>query len=52
MTLLRDIAREDHHAMIIVTHDNRVFQYADRIVAMNDGLIEREVRSHLELENH
>jgi len=28
-------------AVVVVTHDNRVFDYGDRIVEMNDGRVER-----------
>jgi putative ABC transport system ATP-binding protein len=37
MELLRSLAKDRHRAVVIVTHDNRTFQYADRIVAIEDG---------------
>jgi putative ABC transport system ATP-binding protein len=42
MEILRDIASEPSHAVLVVTHDNRIFHFADRIVRMNDGRIAGE----------
>ena len=39
MDLLREVAVADNRACIIVTHDNRVFDLADRIVVLEDGRI-------------
>ncbi len=39
MDLFHDVARRPGRAVIIVTHDNRIFQYADRIAQMDDGRI-------------
>jgi putative ABC transport system ATP-binding protein len=39
MTMLRRLARERGRAVLIVTHDNRVLEYADRIVRIEDGRI-------------
>jgi putative ABC transport system ATP-binding protein len=39
MDLLREVALADDRAVIIVTHDNRIFDMADRILAMEDGRI-------------
>ncbi|GIW79162.1 MAG: ABC transporter ATP-binding protein [Gemmatales bacterium] len=39
MELLRDIALQSDRAVVVVTHDARVFQYGDRIARMNDGRI-------------
>lgn len=43
MELLNSIVKEQGRSAIIVTHDNRIFKYADEIVRMEDGVI---------LENH
>jgi putative ABC transport system ATP-binding protein len=49
MDLLRRVAVQPDRAVIVVTHDNRVFDYGDRIVHMNDGRIESmEERSRSE----
>lgn len=40
MELLRELAVEGDRAVIIVTHDSRVFGFADRIARMEDGHIE------------
>ena len=39
MDLLREVALESDRAVIIVTHDNRIFDLADRILQMEDGRI-------------
>jgi putative ABC transport system ATP-binding protein len=49
MDLLRELALGDGRALIIVTHDARIFSFADRIAKMNDGAIERVVGSAAEL---
>jgi putative ABC transport system ATP-binding protein len=41
MELLRRVAVQPDRAVIVVTHDIRVFDFGDRIVHMNDGRIER-----------
>jgi putative ABC transport system ATP-binding protein len=39
MRLLRDAAVRRDRAVIIVTHDNRIFHFSDRIARMDDGRI-------------
>ncbi len=39
LDLFRQVARSPDRAVIIVTHDNRIFTYADRIARMDDGEI-------------
>ncbi len=39
MDLLRGIAMNDRRCLIIVTHDTRIFDFADRIAKMDDGRI-------------
>jgi putative ABC transport system ATP-binding protein len=39
MDLLKSAAAAPSRAVLVVTHDNRIFHYADRIVAMEDGRI-------------
>lgn len=39
LDLLREVALSEDRAVIIVTHDNRVFDLADRILTMEDGRI-------------
>lgn len=41
MDLLKRIAVRDDRAVIVVTHDSRVFEFADRIAYMEDGRIDR-----------
>ncbi len=42
MDTLREIALDAARAVLVVTHDSRIFRYADRIVHMSDGRIESE----------
>ena len=37
--LLRRLAKVNGHTVVVVTHDNRIFHLADRIVYMEDGAI-------------
>lgn len=39
MELLRKVARSPDRALIVVTHDPRIFDFADRIAHMEDGQI-------------
>ena len=41
MDLLNDVARSPDRCVIIVTHDNRIYQYADRMSEMEDGRVSR-----------
>ena len=44
MDLLREVALAADRAVTIVTHDNRIFDLADRILAMEDGRITHDGR--------
>ena len=39
MEVVRDTALAEDRALIIVTHDNRIFNFADRVARMDDGRI-------------
>ena len=39
MNILRGIAKSPDRALIVVTHDPRIFEFADRIAHMDDGKI-------------
>ncbi|MFM7206275.1 MAG: ABC transporter ATP-binding protein [Planctomycetaceae bacterium] len=43
MELIREVAVQPGRAVIVVTHDARVYSYADRIASMEDGRIESVV---------
>jgi len=49
MDLLKEVALGHDRALVIVTHDSRIFQFADRIARMDDGHIEKVVNSVTEL---
>jgi putative ABC transport system ATP-binding protein len=46
MRLIRQVAVKKDRAVIVVTHDSRVFGFGDRIVHMNDGKIDRIESRH------
>ncbi len=49
LDLFRQVARSPERAVIIVTHDNRIFSYADRIARMDDGeIVEVREQTHAE----
>ncbi|MGQ0628704.1 MAG: ABC transporter ATP-binding protein [Phycisphaerales bacterium] len=39
MRLLKNVALAEDRALVIVTHDTRIFGFADRIARMNDGSV-------------
>lgn len=45
MDLLREVALSSDRSVIIVTHDNRIFDLADRILTIEDGRITDDRRS-------
>jgi putative ABC transport system ATP-binding protein len=42
MVMLTDLARERGVTLVVVTHDNRIFPFADRILCLEDGLLTGE----------
>jgi putative ABC transport system ATP-binding protein len=42
MTILSTIAKQRNRAVLVVTHDPRLFGFADRIIHIEDGLLTRE----------
>jgi putative ABC transport system ATP-binding protein len=41
MELIRQVAVQPERAVLVVTHDHRVYGFGDRIVQMSDGRVER-----------
>ena len=41
MELLRRVALQPDRAVIVVTHDNRVFNFGDTIIHMDDGVVSK-----------
>ena len=39
MEILREIANDKNSTVLIVTHDSRIYKFADRILEMSDGRI-------------
>lgn len=46
MELMRELAVQTDRALIVVTHDARIFDFADRIAYMNDGRITSVADAH------
>jgi putative ABC transport system ATP-binding protein len=44
MDLLRRVAREQAAAVLVVTHDDKIFNRFDRLVSLRDGRVEGEMR--------
>ena len=51
MQIMRELAVSANRALIVVTHDSRIFDFADRIAQMEDGVIRRVVDSPKQMEN-
>jgi putative ABC transport system ATP-binding protein len=49
MELLREVARDPHRCVVVVTHDPRTYAYADRMSEMEDGRILRVLQSPEEI---
>jgi putative ABC transport system ATP-binding protein len=48
--MMRQLAVGEERALIVVTHDARIFQFADRIALMADGVITRVLNSPQEMQ--
>jgi putative ABC transport system ATP-binding protein len=42
MTILARIARDHGRAVLVVTHDTRLLEFADRIIYIEDGALTHE----------
>ena len=43
LEMVRDLSRSPERCVVVVTHDHRIFRFADRIAEMEDGRISRVV---------
>ena len=50
LEILRSVALHADRALMIVTHDSRIFEFADRIAKMDDGHILKVTNSHNDLD--
>lgn len=44
--LLHDLAKQHHSAIVVVTHDNRITHFFDRILYIEDGILGEKVNEH------
>ena len=51
MQLMRELAVNENRALIVVTHDARIFDFADRVAQMEDGAITRVFDSPQQMQN-
>jgi len=42
---MQQLAREQHSTILLVTHDNRILDIADRVLTMEDGHLREDVRN-------
>jgi len=42
MTILRNLVASDNRTVFVITHDHRIFSFADHIININDGIIEKK----------
>lgn len=42
MTILRNLVSFDNRTVFVITHDQRTFPFADHIININDGIIEKK----------
>jgi putative ABC transport system ATP-binding protein len=52
MEILKNVAAKPDRCVIIVTHDNRIFKYADRMTHMEDGRIDHTDTAHFIKQHH
>jgi putative ABC transport system ATP-binding protein len=52
MTLIRDRSRRPDRAVVVVTHDDRIFHLADSIAHMDDGVVDRISRGEHSVQPH
>ena len=49
LELLKGVAMSGKRSLVVVTHDNRIFEFADRIAHMDDGQVDKIVGSAKDL---
>ncbi len=47
VNIIQKLAKEEGCSVLLVTHDNRILDIADRIVRMEDGRLQKEVNQHM-----
>lgn len=51
MELLCEVGKQENRAVIVVTHDSRVYRFGDRIISMSDGRVD-SVTIGNQVQNH
>ncbi|MEM1309075.1 MAG: ATP-binding cassette domain-containing protein [Cyanobacteria bacterium P01_H01_bin.153] len=52
VTLMQKLAKEEHRTILMVTHDNRILDVADRIINLVDGRLESDEALDTFIETH
>ena len=52
MDLITGMAQKNHQTLVIVTHDQELAEYADRIIVLQDGRIEKIQKRIRGVEEH
>ena len=47
VNIIQKLAKEEGCSVLLVTHDNRILDIADRIVNMEDGRLQKELNQHI-----
>ena len=45
MSILRDLVLQQNLTVFVVTHDQRIFSFSDRIIKINDGILVEETHA-------
>jgi putative ABC transport system ATP-binding protein len=45
LTTLKRLSKDEERSVVLVTHDPRVFPYAERLIKIEDGAITYDTRS-------
>ncbi|MDY7031945.1 MAG: ATP-binding cassette domain-containing protein, partial [Thermodesulfobacteriota bacterium] len=50
LNTLKQLSKDENRGVVLVTHDPRVFPYADRLIKVEDGRVSYDTRSSGEIE--
>ncbi|MDY6855414.1 MAG: ABC transporter ATP-binding protein [Thermodesulfobacteriota bacterium] len=50
LNTLKQLSKDENRGVVLVTHDPRVFPYADRLIKVEDGRVSYDTRNSVEIE--